>query len=178
MRKYAVIGTHGVGKTTFVYELAANMKKAGGNVRVVNEQARCSPFPLNENFNIESAQWIICKHIQEELEALHQGFDICVSDRTPMDTIMYCRAAGFHEKHIRPLDELADYWMKGYEKLVFMMASNENYDMDSRRSKSKSLRQQVEKLYLSYIANFMPEDKVIIVSDKHHLEGPWMFLGF
>ena len=45
--KIAFIGTHGVGKTTLCYDLAALLKRQGLNVDVVKEVARLSPLPIN-----------------------------------------------------------------------------------------------------------------------------------
>ena len=41
--KIAFIGTHGVGKTTLCYELAAALKREGVHVDIVKEVARLSP---------------------------------------------------------------------------------------------------------------------------------------
>ena len=43
--KLALIGTHGVGKTTLAYEICSLLKKADHNVELVTEVARRSPVP-------------------------------------------------------------------------------------------------------------------------------------
>ena len=45
--KIAFVGTHGVGKTTLCYELAAWMKKREARVDMVREVARRCPLPIN-----------------------------------------------------------------------------------------------------------------------------------
>ena len=43
--KVAFIGTHGVGKTTLCYDLAALLKRQDVDVDIVKEVARLSPLP-------------------------------------------------------------------------------------------------------------------------------------
>ena len=45
--KVAFIGTHGVGKTTLCYDLAAALKKRDLTVELVREVARECPLPIN-----------------------------------------------------------------------------------------------------------------------------------
>lgn len=45
--KLAFIGSHGVGKTTLCYELAARLKRQDRNVELVMEVARRCPLPIN-----------------------------------------------------------------------------------------------------------------------------------
>ena len=46
--KIAFIGTHGVGKTTLCYDLAAALKKRDLTVELVREVARECPLPINQ----------------------------------------------------------------------------------------------------------------------------------
>lgn len=46
--KIAIVGTHGIGKTTLAYQIACEAKKKGKNATVINEIARRCPFPLND----------------------------------------------------------------------------------------------------------------------------------
>jgi len=49
MRKIALIGTHGTGKTTLAHELTAESKKRGIHTEFLGELARECPLPINEN---------------------------------------------------------------------------------------------------------------------------------
>ena len=51
--KLALIGTHGVGKTTLAYEVCSLLKKSHHNVELVAEVARQSPFPVNAETTLE-----------------------------------------------------------------------------------------------------------------------------
>jgi hypothetical protein len=76
--KLALIGTHGVGKTTLAYDVCALLKKAGRNVELVTEVARRNPFPINEATTLESQLWILHTQIADELAAAqHAPWVIC-----------------------------------------------------------------------------------------------------
>ncbi len=57
--KLALIGTHGVGKTTLVYEVCSLLKKSHHNVELVTEVARQSPFPVNAETTLGGQLWIL-----------------------------------------------------------------------------------------------------------------------
>jgi len=67
--KLALIGTHGVGKTTLAYEICSLLKKADHNVELVTEVARRSPYAVNEGATLEGQLWILHTQISQELEA-------------------------------------------------------------------------------------------------------------
>ena len=50
--KIAFIGTHGVGKTTLCFELAALLKKRDRVVEMVREVARFCPLPINRDTTV------------------------------------------------------------------------------------------------------------------------------
>src|SRR6187402_3717402 len=87
----AITGTHGTGKTTLSFQLAAEYKKLGANVKVIQEVARCCPFPLNEHMTRETALWIYHEHSKKELEAC-RDHDVVICDRTKFDSFVYAEA--------------------------------------------------------------------------------------
>lgn len=84
----AITGTHGTGKTTLSFLLAAEYKKLGANVKIIQEVARSCPFPLNDKMTVETAHWIYYEHSKKELEACHDH-DIVICDRTSFDSFVY-----------------------------------------------------------------------------------------
>jgi len=84
----AITGTHGTGKTTLSFQLAAEYKKLGANVKIIQEVARSCPFPLNENMTCETALWIYHEHSKKELEAC-RDHDVVICDRTSFDSFVY-----------------------------------------------------------------------------------------
>ena len=57
--KVAFIGSHGVGKTTLCFELAALLKKRDRIVEMVREVARFCPLPINRETTIAAQSWIL-----------------------------------------------------------------------------------------------------------------------
>ena len=52
--KLAFIGSHGVGKTTLAYSVAARLKSHDISLEVVREVARRCPLPINEETGLAS----------------------------------------------------------------------------------------------------------------------------
>ncbi len=112
--KVAFIGTHGVGKTTLCYGLAAGLKSRDVNLEVVREVARRSPLPINQVTSVASQSWILHTQIAEELAAeAHNGVVIC--DRSVLDNYVYMLVAAGPQV---PIEPLVDHWMSTYDLLL------------------------------------------------------------
>lgn len=112
--KIAFIGSHGVGKTTLCYELAACLKRLDLSVDLVKEVARRCPLPINRDTTQDAQQWILHTQIAEEL-ALAPAYDIIVCDRAVLDNYAYLvNAAGRKPE----LEALVRRWMATYHLLV------------------------------------------------------------
>ena len=112
--KIAFIGTHGVGKTTLCYGLAARLKRRDVAIEVVHEVARRCPLPINEETSIAAQSWILHTQIAEELVA-QARYPVVVCDRSVLDNYVYLLlAAGRQEGP----EGLVEYWMRGYDLLV------------------------------------------------------------
>lgn len=112
--KVAFIGSHGVGKTTLCYGLAARLKVRDVALEVVREVARRCPLPINQATSVESQSWILHTQIAEELAAQsHYGVVIC--DRCVLDNYVYLLVAAGSQA---PLEPLVDEWMKTYDLLL------------------------------------------------------------
>jgi len=96
----AFSGVHGTGKTTAVYETAADLKKQGKNVGIILETARKCPLPVLSlacsNPSPEAQQWIFTRQILEEIEA-SMRYEVLVTDRTVVDAIAYTRYFGYSD---------------------------------------------------------------------------------
>ena len=86
--KLALIGTHGVGKTTLAYDVCALLKKQGQNVELVTEVARRCPFPVNEGTTLEAQLWILHTQIADELAAAQRAQTV-ICDRSVLDNYCY-----------------------------------------------------------------------------------------
>ncbi|HEY0781540.1 MAG TPA: ATP-binding protein [Thermoanaerobaculia bacterium] len=114
--KLAFIGSHGVGKTTLCYGLAARLKARDLSVEVVHEVARRSPLPINEATGVASESWILHTQIAEELVAAAR-YSVVVCDRSALDNYVYLLLAAGPQPG---LEGLVDFWMTTYDLLVLV----------------------------------------------------------
>jgi len=111
--KIAMIGTHGVGKTTLCYEVAAFLKKQDISVELVKEVARSCPLPINKDTNLDAQSLIIHSQIAEEIRAGTMA-EYVLCDRSVIDNYAYLVHAAGGQPH---LDGLVNGWMKSYDFL-------------------------------------------------------------
>lgn len=158
--KIAVIGSHGTGKTTLVHRLAYHLKKQSFNVGVVEEVARECPFPLNKKVQWQTACHTITNQIKKELDKEAQGFDVIISDRSPMDALVYLQYA--KEKHcssfplfIDDFTELALSWMHQYD-YVIKMDYDEDFSLqgDCLRDKDKVFGLWIAQEFENYLQSY------------------------
>jgi len=112
--KVAFIGSHGVGKTTLCYGLAAGLKSRDVTLEVVREVARRSPLPINESTSVASQAWILHTQIAEELAA-DADYGVIICDRSVLDNYVYLLLAAGPQG---PLEPLVDHWMNTYDLLL------------------------------------------------------------
>ena len=111
--KIALIGTHGVGKTTLCFELAARLKRLDRDVDLVKEVARECPLPINRDTTLDAQAWILHTQCARELAA-ESASDVVVCDRSVLDNYAYL----VHAVGRRPeLDEWIRRWCATYAGL-------------------------------------------------------------
>jgi thymidylate kinase len=111
--KVAFIGSHGVGKTTLCFELAAHLKKRDKIVEMVREVARFCPLPINRDTTMAAQSWILHTEIAEELVA-EQKAEVVVCDRSVLDNYCYLLQTG----RAPMLEPLVRWWTATYQLLV------------------------------------------------------------
>jgi len=112
--KIAFIGTHGVGKTTLSFELAARLKRLDYSVDLVKEVARSCPLPLNQETTLDAQTWILYTQVAREIESArdHQAL---VCDRSVLDNYAYLvEKFGPQE----PLESVVRRWLPTYSLMV------------------------------------------------------------
>jgi len=114
--KIAFIGTHGVGKTTLCYDLAAALKRRDLTVELVREVARECPLPINRDTTVKAQAWILHTQIAWELQAEAKA-EVVVCDRAVLDNYCYLRRAAPGEPHVKVLEELVRAWLPSYDAL-------------------------------------------------------------
>lgn len=112
--KVAFVGTHGVGKTTLCYGLAARLKSRDVVLEVVHEVARRCPLPINEDTGLASESWILHTQIAEEVIA-EARYPVVLCDRSALDNYVYLLLAAGRQEG---LDALVDFWMSSYDLLI------------------------------------------------------------
>jgi nicotinamide riboside kinase len=111
--KIAFIGTHGVGKTTLCFDLAALLTRESVHVDIVKEVARLSPLPINQKTSLEAQLWILTTQVAEEIRS-GSHHQVVVCDRSVLDNYAYMRFACGRQ---RPIERFVDWWMKSYDLL-------------------------------------------------------------
>lgn len=141
--KIAVIGTHGVGKTTLAALLFSEAKRRGKNARFINEVARDCPFPLNDKFSIEGAHWICTTQIHKELNAVSSKSDFIICDRSSIDPILYLHAGKHDQKKYHFLATYAQEWLKTYDKFIYVYPGDTEIINDQVRSTDRDFQDNV-----------------------------------
>ena len=137
--KIAFIGSHGVGKTTLCYGLAARLKALDVSLELVHEVARRCPLPINEKTGLASESWILHTQIAAESIAEVQ-YDVVICDRSALDNYVYLLLAEGTQDH---LDGLVDRWMTTYDLLVHVPIV-ENPSTDGVRSDDPGFQLAIE----------------------------------
>lgn len=149
MLKICVVGSHGSGKTTLTYWMAAHYKALGKNVKVIQETARSCPCGINDKMNLNSAIWIHNAHVNKELEAEARHFDTIISDRSPIDSLIYARHFDLDDHYIEVMMDLATSWMKSYDR-IFFIRPDAPVQADGMRSTEEAFRTSVDSLFYGY----------------------------
>jgi hypothetical protein len=140
--KLALIGTHGVGKTTLAYEVCSLLKKADYNVELVTEVARRSPFPVNEGTTLDGQLWILHAQIAAELEAAARAPHV-ICDRSALDNYGYLVNKFGRQKQ---LETWLSWWMESYSLLVAVPPMADGIPPDGFRSENLEFQQRIHDL--------------------------------
>jgi hypothetical protein len=143
--KIALVGTHGVNKTTIAYELAGVLKRKVHTVELLTEIARECPFPLNERATSEAYQWIIARQVQLEIEKSPR-VDVLVCDRAVLDNFAYyVRRFGVVGNEAEALGLYCRSWMRTYDLLI-RLPIVEGLAADGFRSTDSKFQLQIDLL--------------------------------
>jgi AAA domain len=140
--KLALVGTHGVGKTTLAYETCSLLKKAHYNVELVTEVARQSPFPVNAATTIEGQLWILHAQIASELDASRRAPHV-ICDRSVLDN--YCYLVNKFGRQPQ-LEAWLEWWMESYALLAGVPAAFKEITPDGFRSEDRIFQRRIHDL--------------------------------
>jgi thymidylate kinase len=137
--KIAFIGTHGVGKTTLCYGLAARLKARDVSLHVVEEVARRCPLPINRGTTVAAQSWILHTQIAEELIA-GARYPVVICDRSILDNYVYLLLSAGRQKS---LEQLITFWTTTYDALIHVPIIHDPRP-DGMRSTDPSFQRAVE----------------------------------
>lgn len=145
--KVAFIGTHGVGKTTLCYDLAALLKRQDLHVDIVKEVARLSPLPINRQTSLEAQTWILMTQVAEEIRsAAHHAVVVC--DRSVLDNYAYMVLACGRQKAI---ERFVDHWIRTYD-LLFKVPLSGAASADGVRDTDEFFMRSIDQLVDTLLA--------------------------
>ena len=145
--KVAFIGTHGVGKTTLCYDLAAALKRQGVHVDIVKEVARLSPLPINRQTSLDAQTWILMTQVAEEIRsAAHHEVVVC--DRSVLDNYAYMALACGRQA---PIERFVAHWMKTYD-LLFKVPISGAASADGVRDTDEFFMRSIDQLVDTLLA--------------------------
>lgn len=143
--KIAFIGSHGVGKTTLCFDLAARLKRLDWSVDIVKEVARACPLPINRDTTLEAQAWILHTQIAEELAAAAR-YQVVVCDRSVLDNYAYLVNRGGRSG---AYDALVREWIGSYHALVKVpVVSSPAFDgtRDTSTAFQNAIDQEIDRL--------------------------------
>ena len=146
----AFTGSHGVGKTTSVYQKAYELKLELPNKRIgiFNENAAYCPFPINEDTTRDAQLWMFTNQISTEMDYLSR-YHILVSDRTCVDCIAYSLYRGFDDIAEKMI-EFSRIHIHRYKEVYFKEIENNPYAIENGyRTVEENFRFGVEKILKS-----------------------------
>lgn len=140
--KLALIGTHGVGKTTLAYEVCSLLKKAEYSVELVTEVARRSPFPVNEGTTLDGQLWILHAQIAAEIEAAARAQQV-ICDRSVLDNYAYL-VNKFGRQF--QLEHWLEWWMGTYSLILGIPPMPDGIPPDGFRSENLEFQHRIHDL--------------------------------
>jgi thymidylate kinase len=159
--KIAFIGSHGVGKTTLCYELAAVLKHHGVHVDVVKEVARLSPLPINRKTSLDAQTWILTTQVAEEVRSASQH-EVVVCDRSVLDNYAYMILAAGRQRAYEPF---VWRWMKTYD-VLFKVPISGAAQVDGVRDTDEFFMRSVDQAVDSLLAQKKIPHQVLPKGDR------------
>lgn len=165
--KIAFIGTHGVGKTTLAYGLAARLKRRDINLDVVVEVARRCPLPLNEGTTLEAQSWILHSQIADELAAEARS-PVVICDRSVLDNYVYLLFARGRQPALEPLIES---WCTTYDlKIHVPILRDSEAQPDGVRAIDPAFRRQID----DRLRNELEDRRIEALALDTERRGSWL----
>lgn len=155
IKKIAIIGTHGVGKSTTTYQLAAELRMQNHNVIVIPEIARECPFAINTGHTLNTSLWMTHEQALRELEAEKNGFTHIITDRSVLDTFFYSSYFNVEIDNCsqKLRDWAVEYFWTQYEKIIFLRCDTAEVIADGLRMTDAECQHNIDLLFQKILDN-------------------------
>lgn len=158
--KIGFTGTHGTGKTTLVYKIAARLQSSGHNVAIINETARETGYAINNETSAFAQTDILVRQMRHELDVELRPVDFIITDRTVLDPVAYTLFA----EQRGTIDfgwggdmlPLATRWLETYDLIFYIKPA---FDLD------KKVEQEHTK-YMSKMVDTTQTTEMLVMADK------------
>lgn len=159
MKKIAVMGTHGVGKTTLCNALVDCLKKKGKSVEMIGEVVRDCPYPIHEKQTYEAAEWIALTQVRYEREKERSKIDYLICDRSAFDHLPYLgvfrdKTAAYSMELHHSLWAYTRAYLKTYSALVLVAPSDNTIEPDGFRHTDKDVQLKVHMVFYDELKDF------------------------
>jgi nicotinamide riboside kinase len=155
MFKIGLISTHGTGKTTLAHLLAGELKKRGFKTKIVSEvstEALEGGLPINQGTTLAAQAWILHKQIAYELQAMMQGYEVLICDRTVLDNYLYLeRAVGRDSEY---LEMVLGHAKKFPYDALFYLPSVGKAEADGVRATEESFQKDMDRRLDAFLKEF------------------------
>lgn len=157
----AVIGSHGVRKSTAVAGIAAACARLGLRVATLGEVIRTSPLGHNESATPAAQLWVIATQVAREIEA-GAGVDVLVTDRSVVDNYAYYRrTAGDDDPY--SVEGLVRGWAGGYRRHLRLLP-DVPLVADGFRSPAPAFRDEIEAILDRIVPSLVPADRLVTMA--------------
>jgi hypothetical protein len=176
MKKIAVIGTHGVGKTTLCIALHQYLIDQGHKAERLNEVVRGCPFPLHEKMIYETAEWIALTQIVQERYAQIRNPDYLVCDRSAFDPIPYLSVFRDNSKpytqflHFQLYSFLKAY-LGTYYKIICVAPSGKLIENDGFRNTDSKIQEKIHGIFHEELVNLDEDCDDVFLSRGPYVIG-------
>jgi nicotinamide riboside kinase len=155
MKKVAIVGTHGIGKTTLCKALADYAKAQGKKVSCIGEVVRECPYPINKEMCYKTCEWTGLEQILRERKAEREQLDLAVCDRSAYDPCIYFEETlnpnnltVCEERTFYGLQSYLKYHCQTYDAIVLIKSSGEKIISDGVRDIGQEFQRKIEKLFM------------------------------
>lgn len=173
VKKFALIGTSSVGKTTLIKKLEKELKTSSPNkkIAVVREAARYyfeskkvrKPFSYINQRNIQG----LAKKFEKKIH--RKNPDIIICDRSVLDAVAYVRTLGKDNEWKKLLETVKD-WLKTYDHFFLLDPEGVSYKMDKIRKEEEKIRSNFHKSFVRLLSELNLPHTIISGNKKERLE--------